>query len=156
MLKKSAKKGNKCKCIRCREAGISRSGKIENMEIKITEYEASKGKEFFIEAVDKENDALFGFVRLRFPSQFLRSEITEKSALIREIHVFSAAVQIGKQNEYSFQHKGIGKMLMQKAEEIAKQNNKNKIVIISGIGAREYFRKFDYGMEGPYMVKEIK
>ena len=62
--------------------------KIENMEIKITEYEASKGKEFFIEAVDKENDALFGFVRLRFPSQFLRSEITEKSALIREIHVF--------------------------------------------------------------------
>ncbi|MEK6943432.1 MAG: tRNA uridine(34) 5-carboxymethylaminomethyl modification radical SAM/GNAT enzyme Elp3 [Nanoarchaeota archaeon] len=149
-------KGIKCKCIRCREAGISRSGKIENMEIKITEYEASKGKEFFIEAVDKENDALFGFVRLRFPSQFLRSEITEKSALIREIHVFSAAVQIGKQNEYSFQHKGIGKMLMQKAEEIAKQNNKNKIVIISGIGAREYFRKFDYGMEGPYMVKEIK
>ena len=26
-VEKSAKKGNKCKCIRCREAGISRSGK---------------------------------------------------------------------------------------------------------------------------------
>ena len=30
---------------------------------------------------------------------------------------------------------------------------KDKIVIISGIGAREYFRKFSYKLEGPYMTK---
>ena len=34
-------------------------------------------------------------------------------------------------------------------------SKKNKIVIISGIGTREYFRKFGYGLEGPYMVKRV-
>src|SRR3989344_3374560 len=148
-------KGIKCKCIRCREAGFFDASKIdyESMQIKVTEYTASNGKEFFIEAVDS-SDILFGFCRLRFPSEFLREEITKDSALIREIHVFSAAAQIGTTNDDSFQHRGIGTKLLIKAEEIAKQNNKDKIVIISGIGAREYFRKFDYEMEGPYMVKK--
>ena len=152
-------KNIKCKCIRCREVGfhIKTNSKIkfENAEITATEYEASHGKEFFIAAEDLENDVLFGFVRLRVPSQFLREEITEKSALIREIHVFSSALQIGKQSEDSFQHRGLGKLLMAKAEQIAKQNGKDKMIIISGIGAREYFRKFGYELKGPYMVKRL-
>ena len=102
------------------------------------------------------NDVLFGFCRLRFPSQFLRQEVTKDSALIRELHVFSSAVQIGKRDKESFQHKGIGKSLLMKAEEVSKQNGKNKIVIISGIGAREYFRKFGYELEGAYMVKVLE
>jgi len=44
---------------------------------------------------------------------------------------------------------------MAQAEEIARKNGKNKIVVISGIGAREYFRKLGYSLEGPYMVKLI-
>ena len=98
---------------------------------------------------------MFGFCRLRFPSQFLREEITKDSALIRELHVFSAAAQIGKKSDESYQHRGLGKNLLMKAEEIAKQNYKNKMVIISGIGAREYFRKFGYKLEGVYMVKKL-
>ena len=153
-------KNIKCKCIRCREAGfhLKQNKKIDfsKMQTTITEYEASHGKEFFIAAEDSSNDVLFGFCRLRFPSQFLRPEITENSALIREIHVFSAAAQIGRKSDESFQHRGIGKSLLMKAEEIAKQNGKNKMAIISGIGAREYFRKFGYRLEGPYMVKLYK
>ena len=72
---------------------------------------------------------------------------------IGRLNSFSAATQIGKKSEDSFQHRGIGKALLMKAEEIAKQNSKNKIVVISGIGAREYFRKFGYELEGVYMVK---
>lgn len=154
-------KNIKCRCIRCREVGFYSKNKdnikinFNKIQITTTEYNASKGKEFFIEAEDMKNDILIGFVRLRFPSQFLREEITEKSALIREIHVFSSAVQIGKKSEDSFQHRGLGKKLLKKAEEIARQNGKNKMVIISGIGAREYFRKLGYEMEGVYMVKRI-
>ena len=152
-------KGIKCRCIRCREIGFHMQNNekfnIKNILTKITEYEASKGKEFFISAEDAESDALIGFVRLRFPSQFLREEITEKSALIREIHVFSSAAQIGKKSDDSFQHRGIGKSLLIKAEETARQNGKDKMVIISGIGAREYFRKLGYGLEGIYMTKEL-
>ena len=152
-------KGIKCKCIRCREVGFylknNKKIDINNIQITITEYEASQGKEFFIAAEDLSNDVLFGFCRLRFPSQFLRKEITQNSALIRELHVFSAAAQIGKKSEESFQHRGIGKSLLIKAEDIAKWNGKDKMVVISGIGAREYFRKFEYELENVYMVKSL-
>ncbi len=153
-------KGIKCRCIRCREAGQyeKSTGKklnLEDIEIAVEEYGASHGKEFFISAEELADDVLAGFARLRFPSQFLRPEITEDSALIRELHVFSSAVQIGRSSDNSLQHKGIGRALMKKAEEIAKQHGKNKIVVISGIGAREYFRKLGYEKEGVYMVKRV-
>ena len=162
-------KGIKCKCIRCREIGFHlKNEKIDfekftfqvnfskpPIKIRAIEYDASHGREFFIAAEDLENDVLFGFCRMRFPSQFLRDEITENSALIRELHVLSAAAQIGKKSDESFQHRGIGKSLLARAEDIAKQNYKDKMVIISGIGAREYFRKLGYKMEGVYMVKGL-
>ncbi len=44
---------------------------------------------------------------------------------------------------------------MEVAEETAKTYNRNKMVVISGIGAREYFRKLGYKKEGPYMVKKL-
>lgn len=146
---RTKEKGIKCRCIRCREIkGI----KIENPQLIVREYEASKGKEFFISF--EENDKIIGFCRLRFPSQFLRQEITESSALIRELHIYSHALSIGKQGS-SAQHKGFGKRLLEKAEEIAKLNNKNKIVVISGVGVRDYYKKFNYNLEGPYMTKII-
>ena len=152
-------KGIKCRCIRCREAGLNsiQNKKIDlkNLRIKVIEYNASHGREFFIAAEDKETDILFGYCRLRFPSQILREEITKDSALIREIHVYSAAVQIGKKSDESFQHKGIGKQLMARSEEIAKGHGKNKIVVIAGIGAKQYFSKLGYTYDGPYMSKHI-
>ena len=150
-------KNIKCRCIRCREVGFNNFKNnnidIRNLKIKIIEYEASKGKEFFVAAEDRKNDILFGYCRLRFPSQFLRQEITKDSALIRELHVYSLAVSIGKKSEDSFQHRGIGKKLMEKAEEIVKNNNKSKIVVIAGIGAKQYFAKLGYKHDGPYMSK---
>ena len=44
---------------------------------------------------------------------------------------------------------------MEAAEETAKTYNRSKMVVISGIGAREYFRKLGYKKEGPYMVKRL-
>ncbi len=142
--------------IRYREIGHNQNlGKEidQNIEIKTLEYEASNGKEFFIAAEDEKKDIIFGYCRLRFPSQFLRKEITKNSALIREIHIYSLAVQIGKKSADSFQHRGIGKKLMQKAEEIVKNNNKSKIVVIAGVGAKQYFEKLGYEHDGPYMSK---
>ncbi|MBI4452880.1 tRNA uridine(34) 5-carboxymethylaminomethyl modification radical SAM/GNAT enzyme Elp3 [Candidatus Woesearchaeota archaeon] len=152
-------KGIKCRCIRCREAGINsiqnKKISLDNLRIKVLEYDASHGREFFIAAEDKKMDVLFGYCRLRFPSQFLREEITKDSALIREIHVYSAAVQIGKKSDDSFQHRGIGKQLMTKAEEIAREHGKNKMVVIAGVGAKQYFVKLGYFHDGPYMSKIV-
>ena len=53
------------------------------------------------------------------------------------------------------QHLGLGKKLMQKAEEITKENKLNKIAVISGIGVREYYKKLGYELEETYMTKEL-
>lgn len=144
---------NKSRDIRAREP----KGKPINwnkVDIKVQEYDASKGKEFFISAEDTENDILLGFCRLRFPFEFLRSEITPTSALIRELHVYGTATAIG--DEGIVQHKGWGKKLMQKAEEIAAANGKDKMVVISGVGVRKYYEeKLGYQKEGPYVVKVL-
>lgn len=141
----------RCRCIRCREP----KGKKVNwpaVEIKVQEYAASKGKEFFISAEDSGQDILIGFCRLRFPSQYLRPEIIPGSALIRELHVYGTATAIGE--EGAVQHRGWGRTLMKKAEEIARAQGKKKMVVISGVGVREYYRQLGYKNEGMYMVKE--
>lgn len=136
-----------CRCIRCRQPKGKISGKIE---IKIKEYDASYGKEYFISA--EIDDCLLGFCRLRFPSQNLRPEITADSCLIRELHVYGEAIKIGTKGKV--QHKGLGIKLMKTAEKIAKSYGKNKMVVISGIGVRKYYiKKLGYKKEGPYVVK---
>lgn len=154
-------KNLKCRCIRCREPranelnGKEIGGKLD-IKIKTQLYEASGGVEFFISAEDEKKDLLFGFCRMRFPSQQLRKEITKDSALIRELHVYGIQENIGAKGKAgSVQHKGLGKKLLKTAEQIAKKNGKNKIVVISGIGAREYYKKLGYRREGVYMVKKI-
>tara|TARA_B100002003_G_C14131459_1_gene544166 strand:+ start:413 stop:2095 length:1683 start_codon:yes stop_codon:yes gene_type:complete len=146
------KKKIKCKCIRCREIGRYK-GVIDykKLKIKTRHYGASKGNEFFI-SIEYKNYIL-GFCRVRIPSKALRLEINDDSALIRELHVYGSAVGIGKKGEV--QHKGLGKKLVMKAEEVAKTYFKKKMVVISGVGARGYYKKLGYKKEGCYMVKKI-
>ncbi|MBI2572558.1 tRNA uridine(34) 5-carboxymethylaminomethyl modification radical SAM/GNAT enzyme Elp3 [Candidatus Woesearchaeota archaeon] len=143
----------KCRCIRCREP-MGRKVNWDAVLLKVLEYPASQGTEFFIAAEDPVNDILVGFVRLRFPAEFLREEITPASALIRELHVYGTATALA--DDGPVQHRGWGQKLMQKAEEIARNHGKNKIVVISGVGVREYYKnKLGYHKEGPYMVKML-
>jgi len=151
------KKNIKCNCIRCREIGrrLKQMDKIQAEEIEIItkSYDASKGVEYFISVEDIKNNILLGYCRLRLPSQFLRPEINDKTALIRELHIYSPVVAIGHKSNLSYQHRGLGKRLLKRAEEIAKINSKGKIVVISGIGVRKYFAKLEYFRDGPYMSK---
>ena len=73
--------------------------------------------------------------------------------MIRELHVYGQAVAIGTTEDEKAQHKGVGKELMKKAEAIAKKQKKTKMIVISGVGVREYYRKLGYEKEGPYMTK---
>jgi elongator complex protein 3 len=140
-------RGTRCRCIRCKEIGAAKlRGPISIKEMR---YAASSGTEFFISA--EANRRLVGFCRLRFPGQTLRNEITEETALIRELHVYGPQAALGFKG--AVQHRGIGKRLLAAAERIARKNHKEKMVIISGIGVREYYRMLGYRREGPYMVK---
>ena len=97
---------------------------------------------------------MIGFCRLKIPYKPFRREITKKSAGIRELHVYGTAVPIGEKG--FIQHQGFGKRLLKKAEKIAiERYDKNKMLIISGVGARAYYKKFDYKRQGVYMVKRL-
>jgi len=144
------KKKIKCRCIRCREIGRAKKP-LKDIEISAMHYEASQGGEFFISAGNK--DFIAGFCRLRFPSQLLRKEITEDSVIIRELHVYGEATGIGKKGKV--QHTGLGKQLLKAAESLAKMYFRKKIIVISGIGVRDYYRKQGYKKQGVYMVKKL-
>ena len=145
----------KSKDIRAREIGLNKVEENENdFFINIEKYNASKGKEFFIDVINK-NDILIGFVRLRFPKQTnLRKEINEKTALIRELHIYGQTIPVGHKNDKS-QHKGWGRKLVEKCEGIALENGYTKIAIISGVGVRQYYKKLGYNLENNYMVKKL-
>ena len=80
----------------------------------------------------------------------------EACALIRELHVYGKTIQVHKPNiGDGSQHIGIGKALMNKAEEIAKEHGFKKMCVIAGIGTRNYYRKIGYGGVDTFMIKEI-
>ena len=143
---KIREKGQKVNEIRMREIGFNNPSDIEGeIKLKIVEYDASNGKEFFLEIVNKEN-ILFGLLRLR---------ISKDKAIIRELHVYGQSVKLGEKYEKALQHKGIGKFLMQEAEKITREKGIKKLLVISGVGVREYYKKLSYNLEGFYMVKEF-
>jgi elongator complex protein 3 len=157
---KLREKGGKCRCIRCREVGHNslKGRRINEKDIELTTetYEACNGKEHFIAFEDLSADVLIGFTRLRFPAAPHREEL-QNSALIRELHVYGSMVPVGKgAKQKEWQHRGYGKELIERAEEIASESGYGKLAIISGIGAREYYRKLGYTLEGVYMSKALK
>ena len=76
-------------------------------------------------------------------------------AFVRELHVYGQQVELGNESEKETQHKGLGKKLMFEVEKIAKKNKCNKIIVISGVGVRNYYKDLGYKLDGPYMSKSI-
>ncbi|TVP41655.1 elongator complex protein 3 [Candidatus Nitrosocosmicus arcticus] len=57
-------------------------------------------------------------------------------------------------NEVKYQHKGLGRSLLAEAERICKEEYGLKhISVISAVGTRDYYRKFGYTNNGPYVTK---
>lgn len=156
------KNGLTCRCIRCREIGHAYFKTPASFEPTFfsRSYKASEGEEHFLSFESPEQEVIFAFVRLRFPSpqaQELWEVLPElkNAALIRELHTYGSQVAIREQLDNSSQHKGLGKRLLIEAEDLSKKNGYKKIAIIAGIGVREYYRARGYRLEGTYMVKDL-
>ena len=149
------KQGLSCKCIRCREIGLNNK---PSMDIKLNriDYDSSGGKEVFLAFEDK-NDSIYGFLRLRKPSENAhRDEIDSNTCIVRELHVYGKSVKIGEKEESQIQHTGIGKKLMFEAEKISREEfDAKNLLVISAVGTREYYQKLGYSLYGPYMAKKL-
>jgi len=162
--KRLREKGIPCREIRCREVGLKlwKEGvepDLKHVELLREYYEASGGTEIFISVEDVVNDILIGFIRLRIPSDKAhRPEVDENTAIVRELHVYGPQVPIGEEPVFEWQHRGWGRILLKEAERIAQEEfDMKKILIISGIGVREYYRRLGYHRpsNSPYMVKYL-
>jgi elongator complex protein 3 len=153
-----ARDGLECRCIRCREYGHrARSGReISAPHLIRLDYEAAGGREVFLSYEDA-GGTLFGLLRLRMPPRPLPGQVGGGSiGLVRELHVFGPEVPLNEQREAAAQHRGLGRSLLLEAEKIARvEFGAGRMFVLSGTGAREYYRALGYTLFGDYMVKSL-
>lgn len=154
LAKLSNKDSWKCKCIRCREVGMNYDPK-EKLYLFRQDYEASGGKEIFLSYKNKNQERLYSLLRLRIPSGQEFIPVLKNSAIIRELHTYGQLHPL-KYSAISPQHKGLGKKLIAEAERIAKKYGYKSIAVISGIGAREYYKKLGYKLKDTYLTKNLR
>jgi elongator complex protein 3 len=143
MLANSMREDNwKCNCIRCREVREKYNPK-EKLFLYRMSYEASGGEEVFLIFEDKKRENLHSLLRLR---------VIDGKAFIREVHTFGQMQSLAAGKEKSPQHRGLGKKLIVEAERMARGKT---MLIISGVGVREYYRKLGYRLKDTYMVKKL-
>jgi len=93
---------------------------------------------------------------LRLPSSKAhRPEVTDATAIIRELHVYGTEVPIGRKNQDGWQHLGFGRRLLEEAETYAKNAGSKRILVLSALGTKAYYGKLGYDSVGPYMGKSL-
>ncbi len=148
----------RCRCIRCRQVRESADGDFQLVR---RTYAASEGTEEFLSFEDPKQDKLAALLRLRITSFSYRKERhwkpeLEGAAIVRELHAYGEHLSLHQRKGLAAQHRGFGHQLLEHAESLARDvYGLSRIAVISGVGAREYYRKFGYALEGTYMLKTL-
>lgn len=159
LMSEIEKEGKTTMDIRARECGRNMDYNEQDAVLKVRKYEANYGTEYFISFESEDEKCIFGFLRLRINStekskSFIDNDFTELQdcALIREVHVYGALVPVGNTSEHT-QHKGFGRKMLEKAEQIAKTHSLDRIAVISGMGVVDYYHKFGYITNNMFEIK---
>jgi elongator complex protein 3 len=133
----------------------------DELQLKITDFTGQnvwgETDEKFIEFVNRE-DKICGFLRLSLPKKSGQHFISElaNAAIIREVHVYGVSQKIGGRGKRgSSQHLGLGKKLIEKSKQLAKESGFDRLAVISAIGTKEYYRKRSFEDQGLYQVCEL-
>ena len=150
-------RGLRCNCIRCREI---RGEKIDAAALRLetTTYETDATTEHFQSFVTPDG-RIAGFLRLSLPSTNVpQDEILDElrgCAVIREVHIYGPALEIGATSRGEAQHTGLGTRLIEQAMQIARNAGYRRIAVISAIGTREYYRKLGFELGELYMARSL-
>ena len=127
------------------------------------EYETSNTREHFLQWVTPEN-RIAGFLRLSLPCQHKVEKLQETEdtfpiepgqAMIREVHVYGKVAQLHGEGENA-QHRGLGKALVERACEIARDAGYQSINVISAIGTRGYYARLGFEPAGLYQRRTLR
>ena len=157
------RKGDQCRCIRCREIGhksLREPLEVEEdaISLECLHYQASGSEELFLSLVDRTHDALLGYLRLRDIMETHRWELQQHPCMIiRELKVVGQELSLGKRDKKGWQHKGYGKELVLEAERLCSEEfDKEYLSVLSGVGVKEYYRKIGFQDLGVYLVKHLQ
>lgn len=131
----------------------------------IKKFRAGNGVEYFISIeiprntnCNPQDTILLGLLRLRIFDDSSNDELIfhDSSAIIRELHVYGIMISNG-QSDDSVQHHGLGKKLINKANEICIENNIKNLFVISGVGVMNYYKKLGFSNyhPGDYMHRIV-
>jgi elongator complex protein 3 len=147
------KSGEKSSDIRAREV---RFLKVQSDNLTLDElwYESSSGDEVFLQFITAERD-IAGFLRLALPTEPPLTPELAGAAMIREVHVYGQAVDIGESSAGRAQHAGLGTQLIERAAALARERGYGRLAVISAIGTRDYYRKRGFVDGALYQVREL-
>ena len=144
--------------IRYREIG-TQDVEVSALSLDEFAYETEGTSERFLQWVTSEGK-IAGFLRLSLPHDDALAEygnaipVHGDEAMIREVHVYGFATAISHDGE-SAQHRGLGKALVERACDIARQAGYARINVISAVGVRAYYRKLGFVDNGLYQTREL-
>ncbi|WP_042436582.1 elongator complex protein 3 [Senegalimassilia anaerobia] len=153
-----AKRAQPVQEIRSREIAF---GAAANDELSLSEvaYETTNTHEVFLQWVTPDN-RIAGFLRLSMPNaDYANAHATDLpinagEAMIREVHVYGRVAGLHQGGENA-QHRGLGRMLIERACDIARENGYTAINVISAIGTRGYYRKQGFTDNGLYQQRSL-
>lgn len=153
-----AKRAQPVQEIRSREIAF---GAAASDELSLSEiaYETTNTHEVFLQWVTPDN-RIAGFLRLSMPNADYVSAhasdlpINAGEAMIREVHVYGRVAGLHQGGENA-QHRGLGRMLIERACDIARENGYQAINVISAVGTRGYYRKQGFADNGLYQQRNL-
>lgn len=148
--------------IRYREIG-SDALDPDDLELDVVAYETPTSEERFLQW-DTPEGKIAGFLRLSLPDQGFVAECAKRcsddapvglrEAMIREVHVYGVAARVGQEG-VAAQHRGLGRSLVARACELAREAGFERINVISAVGTREYYRSLGFADHGLYQQKAL-
>jgi elongator complex protein 3 len=154
-----------CRCIRCREVRRERVDQAQ-IDWETLTYPTDATQEFFLSALAASRK-LAGFLRLSLPRSGCRVQLAHGTqqagvfdeirnyAMIRQVHVYGPALELGSDSNGEAQHVGIGRRLVERARNIAQAEGYQRLCVIAATGTREYYRRLGFDLGELYMVMDL-
>lgn len=151
-----AGEGRPCRCIRCRE--VRRDAvNFGDLTLRMQTYETDGTLEYFL-SFESDDERLAGFLRLSLPDRSQPHPFPELDgcAMIREVHIYGPALNLGEASRGEAQHAGLGTQLVERAMTIAREAGFRRIAVISAVGTREYYARHGFALDGLYMIADTQ
>ncbi|MFO7321099.1 MAG: tRNA uridine(34) 5-carboxymethylaminomethyl modification radical SAM/GNAT enzyme Elp3 [Chloroflexota bacterium] len=149
-----ARRGLRSRDIRAREVRHRRVDPAQ-LFLDVQWYETACSTEAFLQFIDAER-TIAGFLRLSLPAEPPLTDELEGAAMIREVHVYGQAVEIGEALPGKAQHAGLGTQLIEHAAQLAAERGFDRLAVISAVGTRAYYRKRGFDDGRLYQIRQLR